>query len=62
MPEIQNIQSQTLIISGRNEGADQASMEIWTSRLPKCAGHIQFEHSTHMPHLEEREKFIEQLF
>ena len=56
---IANISCPTLVLNGRNEGANADSMIAWMYYLPSGNATYQtFPDSTHMPHLEERESFM----
>jgi L-proline amide hydrolase len=55
---LQQIDVPTLILSGRYDQATPALQETLLSRIPS-SDWVLFERSSHLPHLEEREQFLE---
>lgn len=56
---IPDIACLTLVLNGRDEGADADSMITWMQLLPlDNAVYEPFPDSTHMPHWEERVRFM----
>lgn len=56
--DIQKITAKTLVVTGVNEGSDhEESIRIF-KQINDCR-HVQFEGSTHFPHLEQRREFMD---
>ncbi len=60
LERIDGIEVSTLILSGTHDEAGPSLQELLLERLPEASWH-RFEDSSHMPHWEEREKYMEVL-
>jgi len=60
LERLENIEVPTLILSGAHDEATPTLQELLLARLPQASWH-RFEESSHMPHWEEREKYMEVL-
>ncbi|KAI4858669.1 hypothetical protein F4820DRAFT_468016 [Hypoxylon rubiginosum] len=56
--EAKNIKIDTLLVSGRNDNVSDLAIEPWFRSIPRVKW-VTFERSSHMPHWEERERFME---
>lgn len=54
VPRLDRVAAPTLVISGRHDEATPEAVAAYAERIPDARWHI-FEHSSHMPHVEERE-------
>lgn len=54
---LNNITASALIINGRDDPAQDEAVLPYFIHIPKCKW-VTFENSSHMPHLEERERFM----
>jgi L-proline amide hydrolase len=56
--ELHKIKVPTLLINGVDEGADDESLEMFQTGVAD-AKWVKFEDSRHMPHWEERERYMQ---
>jgi pimeloyl-ACP methyl ester carboxylesterase len=56
--EAQNINVDTLLLNGRNDEVTELCVEPWFRAIPKIKW-VVFEKSSHMPHWEERKRYME---
>lgn len=57
IPDLPKIKVPTLVLNGNDEGASDAAVAPLFQRIPHVKW-FTFANSTHMPHLEEREKWM----
>ena len=55
--ELHKIAVPTLLISGRHDEAAPSTVQPYADRIPNVRWHV-FEHSSHMPHVEERDDYM----
>jgi L-proline amide hydrolase len=55
--DVRRIKAPTLLISGRHDEAAPSTVQPFADAIPDVRWHI-FEHSSHVPHIEEREAYM----
>jgi L-proline amide hydrolase len=53
-----SIEVPTLVVSGRHDEATPALQQALVNGIPRCEA-VLFEESSHTPHLEERERYMQ---
>jgi len=58
IPELHRIQVPTLVLNGRYDGAQEIAVRPFVQHIPDVKW-FTFEESSHMPHWEEREQYMQ---